>query len=124
MEIKICHGDFHPYNLLYEDESIFIIDWVGALRGNPLADVAGTYLIIKTMGLKAENHSSLLIDMITQFFINKFAEVYLKEYLKISNSSRSDIKKWLPVRAATYLDFGLPEKANKELLKIITKYQK
>lgn len=121
---KICHGDFHPYNLLYEDDDIYIIDWVGALRGNPLADVAGSYLIIKAMGLKAENNLSFLKYKMSSFLINKFAEVYLKEYIRISNSSMSDIKKWIPIRAATYLDFGLPDKANKQLLKIINKYLK
>lgn len=121
---KICHGDFHPYNLLYEDDSIYIIDWVGALRGNPSADVAGSYLIIKTMGLKAENNLPFFKYKISSFLINKFADVYLKEYIRISKSSMSDIKKWIPIRAATYLGFGLPEKTDEQLLKIINKYLK
>jgi hypothetical protein len=73
------------------------------------------------MGLKAENNLSFIKSKISSFLINKFADVYLKEYIRISNSSMNDIKKWIPIRAATYLDFGLPEKANKQLLNIINK---
>jgi uncharacterized protein (TIGR02172 family) len=121
---KICHGDFHPYNLLYEDDIIYIIDWVGALRGNPLADVAGSYLIMKIMGLEAEKNLSFLKYIISSSIIRKFADIYLKEYIRISNCSMNDIIKWIPIRAATYLDFGLPEKANKQLFNIINHYLK
>ena len=118
---KICHGDFHPYNLLYHDDNIYIIDWIGALRGNPFADVAGSYLIINTMGITAESNLSFFQSKVSSILINKFADIYLKEYIRLSNCSMSDIKKWIPIRAATYLDFGLPEKVNNQLLKIINK---
>ena len=119
---KICHGDFHPLNLLYDNNKIYIIDWVGALRGNPFADVAGSYIIIKIMGLETEKNLSFFRGMVSSILISKFAKTYLKEYVKISSCSIRDIMNWIPVRAATYLDFGLPEKANKKLLQIINNY--
>ena len=98
---KICHGDFHPGNLLYDNDNIYIIDWLGSTRGDPLADAAGSYLIMKVTGA------------------GLFADAYIKEYVGISNIDMSDINKWIPVRAATYLDFGLPNEINNALQKII-----
>jgi aminoglycoside phosphotransferase (APT) family kinase protein len=35
----ICHGDFHPKNVLITTEGPVIIDWADATLGHPLADV-------------------------------------------------------------------------------------
>jgi len=44
---KLCHGDFHPQNILYHNGKPYIIDWTGAAAGSPMVDVCGTYLLIK-----------------------------------------------------------------------------
>lgn len=98
---KVCHGDFHPGNILYDDNEAFVIDWLGATRGNPFADAAGSYLIMKITGA------------------GLFADAYIKEYISISNAHMCEIDKWIPIRAATYLDFGLPNEINNELKKLI-----
>src|SRR4030095_15031609 len=36
---RVCHGDFHPANVLISGENARVIDWMDASRGNPLADV-------------------------------------------------------------------------------------
>lgn len=38
---RLCHGDFHPGNILLTADRAVIIDWIDASRGNPLADVPG-----------------------------------------------------------------------------------
>ena len=45
----LCHGDFHPGNILRQDDRDFIIDWVGVYRGDILSDAANTYLLIRTI---------------------------------------------------------------------------
>ena len=43
---SICHGDFHPYNLLAKDgEVTAILDWSSCRIGDPAADVASTLVI-------------------------------------------------------------------------------
>ena len=37
---RLCHGDFHPANILMSARGPIIIDWLDATRGNPLADLA------------------------------------------------------------------------------------
>ncbi|HOO27206.1 MAG TPA: aminoglycoside phosphotransferase family protein [Lachnospiraceae bacterium] len=116
---RICHGDFHPLNLLFESDDIYIIDWVGALSGNPLADVAGSYMIIKLMGTETKKPAGFLKNIYSRIGINSFANTYLKEYLTVSNYSRKELYEWIPIRAATYLDFGLPDHVNKKLQHMI-----
>ena len=43
---KVCHGDFNPSNVIIaEDGKEYIIDWSHATQGNPLEDVARTFLM-------------------------------------------------------------------------------
>src|SRR5262249_38087316 len=37
----LCHGDFHPANVLITPRGPVVIDWDTATRGHPLGDVAG-----------------------------------------------------------------------------------
>jgi aminoglycoside phosphotransferase (APT) family kinase protein len=43
----LCHGDYHPDNVLLSPHGPIIIDWSDATAGNPLADVARTALIVR-----------------------------------------------------------------------------
>jgi tRNA A-37 threonylcarbamoyl transferase component Bud32 len=44
---NLCHGDFHPLNIMFDGEKHWIIDWVDASAGNPLADACRTYIIFE-----------------------------------------------------------------------------
>jgi aminoglycoside phosphotransferase (APT) family kinase protein len=44
---RICHGDYHPANLLLTAGGPRVIDWASASRGDPLADVCRTHLLIE-----------------------------------------------------------------------------
>lgn len=41
----ICHSDFHPLNIIMTSKGPYIIDWIRAAKGDPLADVANTLLL-------------------------------------------------------------------------------
>ena len=45
--LSVCHGDFHPFNLLYEGDKVTgVLDWPGFTIGDPVFDVANTIVII------------------------------------------------------------------------------
>jgi serine/threonine protein kinase len=46
---SICHGDFHPDNIIVSKDRLVTVDWITAGFGNPIADVARTWLLL-TMG--------------------------------------------------------------------------
>jgi tRNA A-37 threonylcarbamoyl transferase component Bud32 len=81
---KLCHGDFHPLNIIKQDETLHIIDWVDSASGNPEADICRSYLLF-------------------YLHLNKIAELYIDSYCKITQKCKEDIMKWLPVIAAARL---------------------
>jgi uncharacterized protein (TIGR02172 family) len=43
---RVCHGDFHPGNIIVTGEGNFILDWIDASSGHYLADVAKSLVLI------------------------------------------------------------------------------
>lgn len=81
----LCHGDFVPSNVIIgPDGKKNIIDWSHSSIGPAPADAAKTYLILKVT--KKDD----------------IAEKYIKLYSEKSNVSESEIKKWIPMAAASY----------------------
>jgi len=68
----LCHGDIHPLNILWDGEKHWIIDWVDAHAGDPLADALRTYNIF-------------------QEHIKRMAGMYLRFYCKEAGVSQDEI---------------------------------
>lgn len=96
----LCHGDFHPLNILYDGSKYWITDWVDATAGNPLADACRTYLIFK-------QHMS------------RSAGVYLKAFCKEAVTKQDDVLAWLPIIAAARLKENLDDKSREWLLEMV-----
>jgi hypothetical protein len=87
---RLCHGDFHPVNVLGQNSLPMVIDWPYACCGDPAADVCRSYLLLK---LHAED----------------IAEPYLDAYCNITNVPRANIFDWLPYVAAARLAEDVPD---------------
>lgn len=111
---RICHGGFHPMNILYQGKQPVVIDWAYSSCGDPRGDVAGTYMITKLLATASAAHNRFE-RFLYNTFTPVFAEIYLKEYLKLSGYIKAEILQWVPIRAATYLDLGLPVQNNHKL---------
>ena len=44
---RLCHGDFHPGNVIINDSVVRVIDWPNAFAGDPDADVTRTLLTLR-----------------------------------------------------------------------------
>ena len=100
---NLCHGDFHPLNILYDGIKYWIIDWVDAAAGNPLADACRTYLIFKQ-------------------YMSRSAGIYLRCFCKEANAAQAGVLAWLPVVAAARLNENQDEKPKAVLLDIVREY--
>jgi len=89
---RLCHGDFHPFNLIGPPKTAVIVDWPDATSGPPTADACRSYL--------------LMLQGAPQF-----ADPYLDRYTAASGFARPDILAWLPVLAAARLCENVPEEA-------------
>lgn len=115
----LCHGDFHPDNVMLTKEKAIIIDWMTASKGDVLADIARTSIIFKYSAVPEEK--SFLEKKIISYIRNKFYSEYMKHYLSITGTNIVDIEKWeLPI-AAGRLGEGCNENEKKALLDLIYK---
>ena len=112
----LCHGDFHPENILMTAEGPVIIDWVDTSQGYPLADVARTSLLLR-LGTLPAHLSEAERQEITKGR-QLLHETYLERYLQLREVSLEALKQWeIPVAAAR-LSEGITRE-NEALLAIV-----
>ena len=78
---RLCHGDFHPFNIVGPPGAAMVIDWLDAASGPPAADVARSYMLI----------SAGAPDL---------AAGYLDAYAQAAGMARATIIDWMPVVSA------------------------
>lgn len=79
----LCHGDFNPTNVIITPNGEWrVIDWSHVRLGDPLADVARTYLLFWLSGHVAA------------------AEKYMALACEALRAKVADVQKWLPIVAA------------------------
>ena len=77
---SVCHGDFHPLNILVEDDIVTgVLDWAGFVIADPAFDVANT-LVLTTIPVK---YLIGLPDGVSAFDWDFTAEQYLSAYQQI-----------------------------------------
>lgn len=101
---RVCHGDFHPANVLVSGEEANVIDWVDASRGNPLADVARTSII--ALG---EAEGGEIPNPLMKGFIKLFHSMYLRYYFRLRPGGEDEYHRWLPIIAGARLSEGISE---------------
>ena len=116
-ESFLCHGDFHPDNVLISGDKHIIIDWMTGTVGNSVSDVARTYLLLTTGALPPG--TSILKKNIIGLGRHRFYSEYIKWYLKRSDILMEDVEKWILPVAAARLREWLPEDEKIRLMKII-----
>lgn len=101
---RLCHGDFHMFNLILSDNNqVTIIDWVDSSAGDLRADVYRTYLLYE------------------QFSI-ELADMYLRLYCQKSGLSKDDIFQWAPIIAGARLSENVSSEKNERLNKIVNDF--
>jgi aminoglycoside phosphotransferase (APT) family kinase protein len=101
---RICHGDFHPGNVLLADDGEVIIDWMDATCGNPLADVARSTVI--ALGAAA---SEQIPNPFSKALVRLFHSLYIRRYFQLSPGDIKEYRRWLPIAAAARLSEGILE---------------
>ena len=83
---RVVHGDFQPFNILYDGGRPVIIDWATAGAGVPACDVARTWL----------NFSLPPVPALQRLEMNNR---YFRAYQRESGMSFAEIQPWFPVMA-------------------------
>lgn len=99
--VSICHGDFCPSNIILSEDGVYYtIDWTLSSCGNPLADVAQTYIML--------------------WINNSYedAELYLDLYCSEGHNDKNDVYAWLPIIGAA-MSVRRPQREREVLLECI-----
>jgi uncharacterized protein (TIGR02172 family) len=108
----LCHGDFHPENIICTARGPIILDWSRATRGHPVGDVACTCRLIQTANLPAwaPLHMHLLLRASRTFIRRR----YLAHYLKLRPASPTQVDAWQVPLAAAAAGWGPELESYKE----------
>jgi hypothetical protein len=87
---RLCHGDFHPWNILGPPGQAIVVDWLDACSGSPEADICRSYVLMKPPA-------------------PQLAEAYLDVCEARGLATRGDILAWLPFVAAARLAEGVTD---------------
>jgi uncharacterized protein (TIGR02172 family) len=100
----VCHGDFHPANILLTARGPVVIDWGAATRGHPLGDVACTLRLIRTASLPPWSPRPVhLLLACTRPLLHRG---YLTHYLRRHAGTRREVEAWRVPVAAGRAAFG------------------
>ncbi len=94
----VCHGNYHPFNVIISLDGPKVMDWSAATKGFYLGDVARTCLLLELTSSRSEE---LGLTIEAANMLEKLRAGYRFEYLKIGAKGEEDLRQWmLPVAAA------------------------
>ena len=101
----LCHGDFHPGNIILTSNGPVIIDWMTVSQGVPGGDVARTSTILEAAKAPEGTPMRWLLEWIRKLFL----ATYLKTYLRLRPDVKISLAGWQAVMAANFLsDVSVP----------------
>jgi Ser/Thr protein kinase RdoA (MazF antagonist) len=113
---RLCHGDFHPGNVMRTDEGLVVIDWPNAARGDYHSDFARSTLMLK-LGDPPPG-APLLIRWGAVFARSLLRSSYERAYRRGVEVDPALHGRWETVRAIHRLQDGIDSERQK-LLRLI-----
>ena len=109
---RLCHGDLHPGNVIIASDGPVIIDWFDVSRGDQVADIARTSLLMSARSHGPEGPSHL--PGASRDALDRARRCYLDAVSDLT-SGPDDVRRWEAVVAVARLAEGV---APAELLAI------
>ncbi|MDO5518795.1 MAG: aminoglycoside phosphotransferase family protein [Clostridium sp.] len=108
---RLCHGDYHPGNIMFKGEEPIVIDWMTACKGDPLADIARTMVVLSTAIFPNEtpNRERIMIEK------DNIVNLYKAEYVE----NEEKLNEWMLPLLAGRLNEHMSDEENKIILKWI-----
>jgi aminoglycoside phosphotransferase (APT) family kinase protein len=102
----LCHGDFHPGNVVVGGQGPVIIDWVAATRGDPVGDLARTVLLLRVATRSDLSPVNRALDAVGRSW---FRRRWRRSYERNRRVDAAALERWMTVHAAGRLAEGLEE---------------
>lgn len=102
---QLCHGDFHPGNIIMTKQGPVIIDWMTVSKGVASGDVARTSTLLEAAKAPEGTPMRWLLEWIRKLFL----KTYLKTYLDLRPAVKNSLKAWQVIMATNFLaDVSVP----------------
>ncbi len=96
--VALCHGDYHPDNVLLSPRGPLVIDWENATIGDPMADVARTLLLVRSSEASIPSPAGRLARRALGALL---IALYLRAYGRRRPLDRARLAAWeLPITTA------------------------
>jgi Ser/Thr protein kinase RdoA (MazF antagonist) len=103
---QLCHGDFHPGNIIITHHGPVIIDWMTASKGVACGDVARASIILEAAKAPEGTPMCWLLEWVRKLFL----ATYIKAYFQLRPAEKSSFTAWRTIMAANFfVDVSLPE---------------
>lgn len=113
---RLCHGDYHPGNVLVQGDQIAVIDWANAARAVPEADHARTLLLLRWADPLPDTPP--LVRGILMAGRSLFARTYVQTYRRSTPEPIHEVRSWLTVNLAARMSEGI-EVEHPRLLRLL-----
>jgi len=102
--LRLCHGDLHPSNVLLAREGPMIVDWFDASRGDPIADVARSSLVLLSDGVHPPRH----LPGSDRETLSALTDAYLERLRESLDFDHETLLRWQAVNAVARMAEGVP----------------
>ncbi len=87
----LLHMDLHPLNVILSSKGPIVIDWTNAVRGDPLVDVAATWVLLAAGNVTGSRVQAAIVKMGRSVLLKSFLEPFPKAQLV---SVLGDVVEW------------------------------
>jgi aminoglycoside phosphotransferase (APT) family kinase protein len=108
---RLCHGDFHPGNIMRTAGEPVIIDWTNASRGDPTADYVRTNLMIRMGGIPPGVSPVIKYGSIVARGLMRSS--YVRAYRRVRSIDEALADRWEVAVAANRLADGIEDERAK-----------
>lgn len=102
---RLCHGDFHPGNILMDRDEPLVIDWTNVSAGDPVNDIARTMMTLR-MGVPPPGTPNLVLRLL-KIGRALYLGSYRAQLKKLFPTDRKKLEDWTTVHLAARLAEGI-----------------
>jgi thiamine kinase len=114
---RLCHGDLHPSNVILSADGPMLVDWFDASRGDPVADIARSCLILLADGAETPAH----LPGADRETLERLTAAYLARMREHRDVDDDLLARWQAVSAVARISEGVPRGV---LVGVWTRFQK
>lgn len=103
----LCHGDFHPENVVLCRSGPVVIDWPNATRGDACADYARSTLMLRVGSLPPGTPALIRAGRVVGAGL--YGRAYRAGYEQVRRYDERALRRWQLVRAIDRFADGIPE---------------